>query len=58
MYYAELNVPKNHIYLFKPHFREFCFQFFELRFSHWRYREITRLNCRFQFLNNLFYGTT
>ena len=20
MYYAELNVPKNHVYLFKPHF--------------------------------------
>ena len=21
MYYAELNVPKNHVYLFKPHFQ-------------------------------------
>ena len=20
MYYAELNVPKNHVYLFKPHY--------------------------------------
>ncbi len=22
MYYAELNVPKNHVYLFKPHSRQ------------------------------------
>ena len=22
MYYAELNVPKNHVYLFKPHAQE------------------------------------
>ena len=25
MYYAELNVPKNHVYLFKPHIKFFRF---------------------------------
>ena len=31
MYYAELNIPKNHVYLFKPHYVLFGLSFSDFR---------------------------
>ena len=39
MYFAELNIPKNHVYLFKPHLEFNCHFLFESAYGLW-------YNCR------------